>query len=276
MDNHWNNIMIWQGGTASLDKPTLVIEGIDTGNSTGPEEYYGLGSSLFEAMRGEGGDIAILDFMDGGRDLVENAAVVETAIDFLGRYRTNKRRGLDVAGLSMGGVLARYALARMEGDGVRHAVSRFVSLDAPQRGAVVDYNFQLYLRDNACELGQSLPSSVCIPPTMLPRDLWSRAGQQLLVSNAFDTGYPSRHSHFFGALRNLNGGTGYPQLTTNVGVSFGTAAPNPNTGARWASFVWPQWTNGNFYITGQIAQGGSFLPSMPEQPGNLSRSFGAA
>ena len=86
-------------------------------------------------------------------------------------------RGLDVVGLSMGGVVGRYALASLEGPtGQSHPVATFVSVDAPQQGAVVDPLFQQYFEDNRCVTH----SINCIPATDIPRALWGPAGQQLL------------------------------------------------------------------------------------------------
>lgn len=139
-----------------------------------------------------------------------------------------------------------------------HAVTNFVSVDAPQRGAVIDQNFQQHLISNGC-----LPTgpSTCIPPTEWPLDVWGPAGQQLMQVNQFDTSQPTDHQQFFTELRALNGGRGYPHLTTNVGVSFGTLdVNNPDPGDRWAEFVYPFLPNDNFFVTGPLAGPGSFLP----------------
>ncbi len=187
-----------------------------------------------------------MDFADGGRDLAQNAENVMGAI-YLGlRYRTNKNRGLDVAGFSMGGVIARYALAKYEANYV-HEVDRFVSLDAPQQDAVFDPQFQDYIE-------------YWLSPSEWPVTLTSMAGKQLLRYNTFDNSSPSEHTQFYNELRALNGGLGYAEETENIGVSFGTPTPNPYSGDEWLEVEINLWTNEHFYVNGSVAEPGSFLP----------------
>lgn len=219
-----HTILVWQGGPDSIDKPLLVVEGIDASNENSPGAYYALGATrdarLFPRGQAEGADIAILDFGDGGRRMQANAAVVRRAIEAMRQYSTNRSRSLDVIGVSMGGVVARYALAQMEQEGVLYGVGTFMSVDAPQQGAVIQRDLQQIIR-------QYLES-----PDW-PRGLAGPAGRQLLQENVFDTSSPSEHQRFYAELNALNGGRGYPTLTTNVGVSFGASSPNPSPGQRW-------------------------------------------
>lgn len=71
-----------------------------------------------------------------------------------------------------------------------------------------------------------------------PASLARPAGLQLLKANRFDPnfergGFDTEHELFFAELQALNGGRGYPARTDNVGVSFGAATPNPDTGGAW-------------------------------------------
>jgi hypothetical protein len=257
-----HTMLVWQGGASSLDKPLLVVEGIDASNENGPAAYYALGArptaQLFPRGQAEGADIVILDFGDGGRTLQANAAVARQAIILLRSYASDPNRSLDVAGISMGGVVARYALAEMEEDGVSHRVGTFVSIDAPHRGAVIHGTLQHDIKNRQ-------------DPSDWPDALARPAGRQLLVYNAFDTTNPTEHQRFYAELRALNGGYGYPRLTQNVGVSFGTPNPNPNPGQRWArldvsgpcnvlEYGWPDCDDHNYNVGGDHGQAGSYLP----------------
>ena len=267
-----HTILVWGGpaGTTVLDKPILVVEGIDASNVNGPEAYYALGANsgapLFPRGQSLGADIAILDFGDGGRRMQDNAAVVRQAIALLRSYRTDPHRGLDVIGVSMGGVVARYALAQMEQDRALFGVDRFLSVDAPQQGAV----FQRAVQDRIFAELQ---------PSDWPDGLARPAGRQLLVYNAFDPA-PSDHAAFYNELRSLNGGLGYPTLTTNVGVSFGTPDLNPGSllppyldvtpNSRWGRLdldhLFPFLNDGwNYYVQDEpgapdVSSPGSYLP----------------
>lgn len=97
-----STILLWQGGSASMDKPMLMVEGIDAAQQNGPAAYYALGLELFQAGQANGADVAILDFADGGRDMALNANVVMDAINLVRRYKTDASRGIDLIGVSMG------------------------------------------------------------------------------------------------------------------------------------------------------------------------------
>lgn len=268
-----HTIIVWSGpegstGSATLDRPVLVVEGIDATNENGPEAYYALGfrrgvRSLFPRAQAQGADIAILDLGDGGRRMQPNAAVVRRAVEILRQYSTDRRRNLDVIGVSMGGVLARYALAQMEQDGALYGVDRFLSVDAPQQGAVIHGGLQSDIRDR-------------LEPVAYPPALNRPAGRQLLRVNAFDTASPTEHQSFYAELRALNGNRGYPTRTTNVGVSFGTPTDQA-AGARWGRldvtvcwestppipYPWPDGTDcsdRDYHVGGETALAGSWLP----------------
>ncbi len=136
-DNDGNVLVFWQGGSSYNDRPFLMVEGIDGANINSSNAYYALGAPLFAQAISQGADVYILNFNDGGRDLFQNADVVKSAVDFLNNSRRGSGASLDVAGVSMGGVVVRIALGRMEVLGQPHNVDRFVSIDAPQQGAVL-------------------------------------------------------------------------------------------------------------------------------------------
>lgn len=203
------------GGDDPWDQPLLVVEGFDPSNVKDIWRYYALSPEFFETLRGLGRDVLFLNFEDGGRDMALNADVLERTITMI--HEASGGRQLTVAGLSMGGVISRYALARAEHNGTPLPVSHFLSLDSPQQGAVVHAAFQRFLRDN----GQA------------PASLSSVAARQLLQYSA----YTSLHDAFYGTLNGLNG-DGYPHQCRTVGVTFAPAgmAANPWVGRTWARF----------------------------------------
>ncbi len=253
-DGEGNAMVMWEGDTAELDSPFLVVEGIDADNATGVNDYYFIGdfqNDLFKAGRERGADVLILNFKYGGRDMRLNADVVQSAVQYVNGIKTGSRK-IDVAGVSMGGVVTRYALADMEANGLAHNVARFVSVDAPQQGAVLDADLLDWMED------PPLYASGFEPPA----NVTSVAGRQLLQYNPFDNASPTLHQQFYSELSTLNG-DGYPHQTVeNIGVSFGTGAPNPQTGAEWLEIAIDVAPNDHFYIeTGSPEAGaGSLLP----------------
>ena len=248
-----STMVFWRGDELTnphlIDKPVLVVEGIDADNTNFHETYYALGLALFETGRSRGADVIILNFANGGQDLRANAAVLEDAIEYINRIRYGYKK-LVVAGVSMGGVIARYALAGMEQNGTPHGASHFVSIDAPQQGAVVDDELQDFIKN---------PPFGADPP--VPANLTSTAGKQLLTYAAFDSSNPSLHDQFFDELNALNG-DGYPHLTDNVGVAFSTDDPNPFTGSQWMRIRMPVHPDERLYIQRDApeAKAGSYLP----------------
>jgi len=156
----------------------------------------------------------------------------------------------------MGGVIARYALAKDEENGNSLNVSHFASIDAPQQGAVLDENLQDYLNDKGVG-GESLTSL---------------AAKQLLQYNAFD---PDRgtsssiYDQFYSELDGLDG-NGYPEDSKNIGVSFAPNTPNPNSG-EWLEvhadlngvLFFADFSREHFYLSqgDPIKKAGSYLPS---------------
>lgn len=252
-----HTILVWQGGNA-LDRPILVVEGIDAENINGPEAYYALGADpeapLFPLSQSEGADIAILNWGDGGRRMQANAVVVERAVERLRDSNIASVRNLSVIGVSMGGVIARYALADMESRNRLHSVDTFVSVDAPQQGAVVQPSLQLRIRER-------------LAPQDWPKGLARPAARQLLVYNAFDDSVPTDHDAFYAELNALNGGVGYPTRTRNVGVSFGTPSPNSRVGQRWGrldlDILGPSGGGWNYDIGGLTSGGVPELTGLP-------------
>ncbi len=94
-----NTILLWQGGSASMDKPLMMVEGIDAAQQNNHATYYAIGLALFQAGQAEGADVMILDFADGGRDMALNANVVIDAVNLMRRLKTDPYRGIDLAGV---------------------------------------------------------------------------------------------------------------------------------------------------------------------------------
>ena len=92
-------------------------------------------------------------------------------------------------GVSMGGVIARYALTNAESQGIKLPVASFMSFDAPQQGAVIDRDFQDFIK--------SLPTDP--PPALV-----TQASKQLLINHAWDPN-ETEHNAFYNELKSLNG-----------------------------------------------------------------------
>ncbi len=92
-------------------------------------------------------DIIYVDWNNGVDYMQRNAYALEEVIKWVNAQKPVGSIVQNVVlGQSMGGVIARYALADMEQDGVNHQTRLFVSHDAPQQGANIPISLQYLYR----------------------------------------------------------------------------------------------------------------------------------
>jgi len=90
-------------------------------------------------------DIVYLDYNDGTDDIRRNAKLFEQVIDTVNALKVGGQPNV-VMGLSMGGLVARYALREIELAGKDHQTWKFISVDAPHKGANVPVSVQAAVR----------------------------------------------------------------------------------------------------------------------------------
>ncbi|MEM7402033.1 MAG: hypothetical protein AAF304_08810, partial [Pseudomonadota bacterium] len=99
-----------------------------------------------------------------GADYIQrNAGFIRALIELMNeRYAIISRDRIALVGISMGGVVSRYALQSMEAEGVAHNIDLYISLDAPQQGAYIpigaQYIADVFKDDGAAELLEELNS----------------------------------------------------------------------------------------------------------------------
>ena len=228
-----------------LDKPFIVVEGFDPTNKRGAVHYYLAAYTFFTKARKAGADVLILDFADGGANLIENAAVVQRAIRYISGYKRGSTP-IRVAGISMGGVIARYALATDHSLDVSH----YLSLDAPHQGAVADSSLLAWIKkiegmDGTAEIVALLKT---------------KAARQMLEFNPY-AGENERDS-LLKAVKDA----GYPDAK-NIGVAFSSGSDRGISGrVNWLAvtkFVLVgDFDFVKFYMTADesISKPGSYLP----------------
>lgn len=260
IDNSGNRMIVW-GTSSTINDPYFLIEGFDPTNENNANLYYAGALEFVNSIRANGGDFIVFQFADGGGDMYQNATKVKQGIQYINSLITSNIR-TKVIGVSMGGVIGRYVLAKAEEDNIDLNVSHFISLDAPQTGAILDSDFLDWVKAKQ-------PNNP---------GLNSQAAKQLLRYNPFDvTG--SIHQSFYQNLNSING-TGYPATTTNIAVSFSPSTTNNRSGLwlkmRVAPNPSPDPNNEtqNYYLGNNedIDVGGSYLPLSSTQI--WGRSFG--
>ena len=222
-DGLGNWVSGWTGTTLALDRPIIMVEGFDPVNTTSPSYYYGKAMNFLDRIRGLDADVIIFNYANGGRDLAENAEIIKGFTRYIETIKIGSQK-IILSGLSMGGVVARYALASAEAENLPLNVSHFLSIDAPQQGALLPRDFQDYMNENDDDSPNPSLNTI--------------AAKQMLVYNTYDPNRNtnnSAHNLFYNILNNLNG-DGYPHDCINVGVSFAPDINNPSLG-EWLTVV---------------------------------------
>ena len=139
-----------------LDNPIVFIAGFDPGDSSSIEDMYNSlnfgDDNLGDILRDEGFDPVLLNFplytidgkdIDGGADYIQrNAMVLIALITHLNDQKTGNEE-LVIVAPSMGGLVARYALAFMEQNDMDHETRLYISFDSPHLGANVPVRFSV-------------------------------------------------------------------------------------------------------------------------------------
>ncbi|MFH8366406.1 hypothetical protein [Streptomyces sp. NPDC018031] len=124
-------------GRRGLARPVVLADGF----STGPTELdlawelldrgaYPFLTRLRESGRG----LVLTGFDERSASVPANAENVRAAV-LRAIARRRGRGALTVGGFSMGGVVSRYALTKLEHEGVDHRTGLYVSYDSPHHGA---------------------------------------------------------------------------------------------------------------------------------------------
>lgn len=246
-------------GHSQLTKPLIVIEGFDPENSfdyfdlvTNPNNF-GPGSlnviidpttglTLNQAIEDEDYDLVFVNFENSTDFIQRNAFMVEEVI----RWVNNQKVGIEknaVLGMSMGGLVGRYALRNMELNGETHETKLYISHDSPHQGANVPLAAQALLRHligeeialpvffslfdiNVFGLENNFPE-LTEGLTLLQ----SPAAQQMLIYQLQGTGNDvtinntNLHNDFLNEYQNM----GYPQQDNirNIAISNGTECGSP-------------------------------------------------
>jgi hypothetical protein len=218
----------WPARTQLGRPPVVLVQGLPlTSTQVAPMEVYNQFFSLVEALRRDGGrDVWIVALQDAKDPVAGNALAVSGAVAQAAELAGSGAK-VDVIGVSLGGVIVRYALASDEAkDGPsKGRVRVFASIDAPHQGANITLGLQAGLWLVGGKSGQEILSSFAVQNFLyrwVGGDNWAKK----------DCGFPENrrihataaaHDWFYGQLNTLNG-DGYPRLSRNVALANGNLA----------------------------------------------------
>ncbi|WP_051733350.1 hypothetical protein [Kitasatospora phosalacinea] len=283
-------------GHDALERPFIFADGFNYGRSDLPglfahfnAPYPGGSTGFLDQLLTAGVDVVLVGFEERHTYIQANAGVVISAI----QQAIQDRRGdepLIVGGVSMGGLITRYALAEMEDQHQDHQTATYLSWDSPHNGAWIPLVLQ-----QMAYFFESLPAK---PGEVKEAELIrSPAAQQLLyawVPNAKYSGPVTTSSdlrkQFLDDLRNLGQ---FPQRPRKLGVANGTGngtgrnlPPGKEVFKRQVPLVVYAQANlqpdggerkpiGEMRAAGQVRRGfTSYVPGLDGAPGGTLDSFG--
>jgi hypothetical protein len=229
----------------SIRKPVIYLEGIDINENRHVPEIYTemIQEPGMVMLKDFGYDFIVVDWQNSRIDLEQNAQNVIGLIQKL----QNTVPGTEpyvVIGESMGGVIARFALTKMEtslyvnGDGSgtnpphpkSHSTRLFISIDAPHQGAYVplaaQYAAKYYYEQLPVQMFQDLLWAAKAHTDgmyFVQNVLLSKAVKQLLVEHAYNSNGPmTDRTDFMNDLVALNPASGgYPVHCKKVALCNG-------------------------------------------------------
>lgn len=133
-------------GNSQLTRPVILADGFNSGPSSLGLLWAGLDFGdygFLSALRAQGRDVILLGFHERSASILDNAQTAREAI-LRAIYQRVGDATLAVGGFSMGGLVTRYALAKMESQRIDHQTALYWSYDSPHRGAWVPLALQAF------------------------------------------------------------------------------------------------------------------------------------
>lgn len=133
-------------GTSHVQKPIIMADGFNLGRSDLQWLAQGLDGGEYKfltELRKQGRTVILVGFDERTAPIQTNAETVIAAIMQAIGERVGDDR-LTVGGFSMGGLITRYALAKLETERMDHQTALYFSYDTPHRGAVIPIGLQAF------------------------------------------------------------------------------------------------------------------------------------
>jgi len=132
---------IYGDGHSSLEKPLILAEGFDIFGKLDINQIYDDYDELANGLTDMGFDVIILNFFKAQTYIQRNSEALITLLRDVNEDKTTREPNV-VVGASMGGIVARYALMKMEVDGEEHETATYISFDSPHEGANIPLGLQ--------------------------------------------------------------------------------------------------------------------------------------
>ena len=231
-------------GDRSIRKPFIIAEGFDpwqlinyTGHiikegftaENGFTTYYEIAKLYYDSsLKDNGYDLVYIDWYDSYADIKENAEYLIMIIDYINEQKAsvNSTETNILMGQSMGGLIARYALRKMEKENKPHQVTTYVSHDSPHLGANVPLGAQYFIHQlislshnyNTVMWAANLllNNQISDIERVILNTLHSQSAKQMLINYVDQSGQlnANYHTQWQDELKAI----GFPQGDKDVGI----------------------------------------------------------
>lgn len=194
---------------------------------------------LISRLTKDGYDVVFVNFLNGAADIRLNAG--ENGLrGFLNdvinssEYRDNKTEEITLIGPSMGGLITRHALTKMEKNNEEHFVKNWISFDAPHKGANIPLGLQYAVNFLSKIKTGGIPIFKDVKASFVKgkASLNTPAAKQMLIQHYSTNSYTGKATSMFKPIYDELNDLGYPKLSKNFGISNGgnsTLYLNPRT-----------------------------------------------
>jgi hypothetical protein len=213
-----------------------MVEGFDAFNIRGAQFYAAKGKDMVARLHQDGFDVYILNFTNNAQSVFRNAATVQAAVR---KISTLTGKQVDLMGVSMGGLISRYAAGEAEDRNKPLPLRHLITMDSPHLGAHISNKLQKFIK----RLGKREDRY----------SLDNQAAKEMLSHNEFD--YTNTRQSFEGRYYPV-----MPRLTRNIAVSFSSPQGNPGLGKLWYKVSHPLVTLKRIYLVKEDVRPGSLLP----------------
>ena len=194
------------------DKKSIYLYNV--ANRKEPGETKG----FLDKLREYGYDIIIWRSKNSTESISRNADNLIEFIKYINDLNTTDNE-LIIYGASMGGLIVRYALTKMEYDGDNHKTKLFISMDSPQEGANVLLGFQymgMFLKTLAVGALDEKIDKALNCDAAIEMLLYHHTATDLAAHKAYPS--PKRTAY----INNLASMGDLPKKTVNMAISLGS------------------------------------------------------
>ena len=224
-DAEWDGFPVWFGRNGAHDRVIVILESFDLYNNWGATHTMRLIGGVGDVLRNCGIAVMVVNFPDSHNPPDALAPIAARAVR---SAAARSGHAVTLAGLSAGGVVARWASVTAENEGNPLPINALFCLDSPNRGANMNPQLQAMILRYGKQVDrdaiQSASARALLTGSitdMKTQVRWRRVGLPPGHREVPAECRPDSRAHqdFYARLRRLNDRNGYPKLCRIVGVA---------------------------------------------------------